>query len=258
MLACTEPAVFACWGDSDCVLGGDQGQCQDNGSCAYPDDDCTSGLSYPEGAPPDLAGRCVPDDGSDGTGTGGTDTGAVASSSGDESSSTGASTSGADEGTSSESGSSGAVDSSGGETGSSGGAACNVDEIGDTPEDAFELGTCAGKYTGLLQDPMDGDWFSLGECSGGVASLEISVDEPDSSLVCLVPFCEQGDLPTLDCGDGIELPDMNGQTQGCCGASAFEAGYDCQGQLIAVYVVAASALPEAPECTGYAFTVLAQ
>ena len=258
MLACSEPAVFTCGGDGDCVLGGVQGQCQDTGSCAYPDDDCTSGLSYPEGAPPDLAGRCV-----EGEGTGG-DTVAGTNGSGSDDASTDGSTGGStvalDDGSTTSEGSTGetTLGSTTGSTDTSGGALCDPDEVGDTPEDALLIGGCSIEFSGVLENAGDVDWFALGLCSAGTASMEVVVDDPDHAVVCLVPLCEQGDVPMIGCADpGMELPDMDGQAMGCCGVESFLVDYACPNQGVALYVVAGSA-PEAPECTAYTFAVIAE
>jgi hypothetical protein len=54
--------TFACAGDGDCALAGEPGMCI-AGNCAYPDEDCASGLRYPAGLGGGLAGQCVPGEG---------------------------------------------------------------------------------------------------------------------------------------------------------------------------------------------------
>lgn len=263
MLACSDPAVFTCGGDDDCVLGGVQGQCQDTGSCAYPDDECTSGLSYPEGAPPDLAGRCVEGTGGDtvaATDSGGGEDPSTDATDGSTDGSTASSTVAVDDGSTSSDGSTGGTtfDPTTDSTDSSGGAQCGPDEVGDTQEDALFVGMCSIKYGGVLEQANDVDWFDLGFCSSGLASLEVVVDDPDNAAVCLVPLCEQGDVPMVGCSDpSMELPDMEGNAMGCCAAESFQVDYACPGQAVALYVAAVSA-PEAPPCGSYAFSLIAE
>jgi hypothetical protein len=63
---CTLPSSFSCAQDRDC---GPDGVCVASG-CAFPSDDCASGLRYGVGSAPELAGQCVDDDLADGSGTG--------------------------------------------------------------------------------------------------------------------------------------------------------------------------------------------
>ena len=266
-LACNDPPGFVCGDDDDCVLGGAQGQCQDNGSCAYPDDDCTSGLSYPEGAPPALAGRCVEGDGSSTAGTDGgdsamttetpssSDTGSATEASTDE---TTAAVDGGSESTTGTTTTTGwaTSDSSTGSVGSSGGLMCGPDEVADTPEDALEIGMCSGKESGELEAELDTDWYSLGLCVAGSASLDVSVDDPDTTFVCLVPSCDDdGADPSIECGGpSFELAG----DVGCCASEAFDASYGCgDGGDATLHVVAVSS-QGAPECSSYAFTVIAE
>ena len=60
-VACATTPEFACAGDADCVLGSTPGICTEGGHCAYPDDDCPSGYSFPAQTP-GMAGECVPGD----------------------------------------------------------------------------------------------------------------------------------------------------------------------------------------------------
>lgn len=265
-LACSEPAVFTCGGDDDCVLGGVQGQCQDTGSCAYPDDDCTSGLSYPEGAPPDLAGRCVEGGATGGDTVAATDSGGIDDPSTDDATddatddTTGGTTVALDDGSTTGDGSTGdtTFDPTTDSTDSSGGARCGPDEVGDSPQEALPVGMCATKYGGVLEQADDVDWFDLGACPSGTAAVEVMVDDPKNAVVCLVPLCEAGELPMIGCNDpAMVLPDAEGNAMGCCGAESFEANYACPNQAVALYVAAASS-PDAPPCGGYAFSLTAE
>lgn len=63
---------YACAARAQCVRGTIVGQCEPEGFCSYPDDDCESGSRFSDNAADGLAGRCVtegladgPDEGSD-------------------------------------------------------------------------------------------------------------------------------------------------------------------------------------------------
>lgn len=64
--ACAVPSAFACQSDAQC---GSEGECV-SGSCAFPDDECDSGLRYGTFAAPSLAGDCVEPEVAEGSGTG--------------------------------------------------------------------------------------------------------------------------------------------------------------------------------------------
>jgi hypothetical protein len=51
---------FACGDDDQCVMNGEQGQCESNGWCSFRDHNCPSKWRYAELARPGLAGYCVP------------------------------------------------------------------------------------------------------------------------------------------------------------------------------------------------------
>lgn len=64
--------VFRCESATQCRNNGEDGTCQPNGFCSFPDDDCPSGLRYGAEAPDGLANICVePEDvaGTDGVTT---------------------------------------------------------------------------------------------------------------------------------------------------------------------------------------------
>lgn len=90
--ACLQPRRYQCTDDDQCRVGERTGSCiVDIGWCAYPDDDCDSGLRYSTLAAEELSNHCVP---SPGTSTSDASIGATqstgdASSSGDTSSSSG-------------------------------------------------------------------------------------------------------------------------------------------------------------------------
>jgi hypothetical protein len=64
--SCSVPSSFSCSDDSQCG----EGQCID-GACAFPDDECLSGLAYGALAPKELAGNCVEDGVADESGSSG-------------------------------------------------------------------------------------------------------------------------------------------------------------------------------------------
>jgi len=74
-LSC-ETATFGCLDDSECSAAG---VCAEPGYCAFPQDECESGLSFGKHASPELAGQCVPESPSGTTGGGQTDSGAASS-----------------------------------------------------------------------------------------------------------------------------------------------------------------------------------
>ncbi|MEM6997067.1 MAG: hypothetical protein AAF721_41570 [Myxococcota bacterium] len=57
--ACIGPEPFACENDDQCQLSGDQGTCEPEKYCSYPDEACASKARFESHAPGDLAGRCV-------------------------------------------------------------------------------------------------------------------------------------------------------------------------------------------------------
>ncbi len=64
MAACTNSGVFECSSADQCAADGQEGTCESNGFCSFPDEACPSGRRYGMLAPPDLAGMCVADDAS--------------------------------------------------------------------------------------------------------------------------------------------------------------------------------------------------
>lgn len=67
VVACTRDS-FACESDAACRLGMDSGVCIEPGYCAFEDETCPSGLAFGEFAAPQVAGTCVPVDGTSGPG----------------------------------------------------------------------------------------------------------------------------------------------------------------------------------------------
>lgn len=68
---CIQVGTFACLDDTECRDASLEGRCLPAG-CAHPDEDCRSGERYSRYAEPDVAGRCVPpEEGSEGTASGG-------------------------------------------------------------------------------------------------------------------------------------------------------------------------------------------
>lgn len=66
VVACTQ-STFECDNDAACRLGMDSGVCIEPGYCAFEDDACPSGLAFGELAAPQVAGGCVPVDGTSGS-----------------------------------------------------------------------------------------------------------------------------------------------------------------------------------------------
>lgn len=60
---------FQCEGDSECIVQGVAGLCEDNGVCSFPDEECISGRRYGQQAPAELAGVCVEGGGGSSSGT---------------------------------------------------------------------------------------------------------------------------------------------------------------------------------------------
>lgn len=70
VIGCNSPETFNCQDDAGC---GNDGECEANGFCSFPDEGCESGRRYGDLAGAGLQGQCVaPGDGSTGTPTGST------------------------------------------------------------------------------------------------------------------------------------------------------------------------------------------
>jgi hypothetical protein len=59
LTSCEDPEPYECETDAQCNLDGEDGRCQDEGYCSYPDPECESGFRFHDDAPEDLAGTCV-------------------------------------------------------------------------------------------------------------------------------------------------------------------------------------------------------
>lgn len=66
LLSCNASDSFACANDDACSIENVAGQCEASGYCSFPDEECSSGRRYGENAPAELAGVCVPAEGSTG------------------------------------------------------------------------------------------------------------------------------------------------------------------------------------------------
>lgn len=58
--SCVSTDVFQCHSDAECNTADQAGICEENGFCAFPNDECPSEYAYGELAGPELAGQCVP------------------------------------------------------------------------------------------------------------------------------------------------------------------------------------------------------
>lgn len=205
--ACTTP-VFPCTSDAECANDGTVGTCVlPPGYCAFENHDCPSGWAYSEGAPDDLAGRCV----EFGDATEGSSSGALA---------TGTSrgtSSGAPQGSSTSSGDDPSASST------STGASC-LEGLPCTPEDACAtngvctLGVCEPTEFVQCDTPRGACFGSEGSCSDGACVYPpLLADTP----------CDDGDACTLEdvCdGAGSCAPGPQCPQQGPCTTNACEDG----------------------------------
>ncbi|MEM6995008.1 MAG: hypothetical protein AAF721_31130 [Myxococcota bacterium] len=241
-ISCGEPAAFSCVEDSECVLSGVEGQCQATGSCAYPDDACVSGWSYPAGAPAELAGRCIDAAGTeDGlTSSGGestTTSGGTASTGLAVDGTTASPTDGTTTGFVTSTG--GAVDSSGGgsssggtgssEVGSSSGGACVGDDHPDLVSDAKIVGDCSQtEIDGVIHDVDDLDFFGIGTCN--LPHAVVTSMGSDDVEICVVVACTLDVIPDVECGPEAQAWSLADEVfTGCCGTGMYEADLNCSG-----------------------------
>lgn len=157
-----QDSTFACDHNAQCMAEASGGQCETNGYCSFPADDCPSGRRYGDLAGGGLAGFCVVDDtaGTDGTTTGSmSDVSTTSAAMGDEGSDEVGDTAGVDTADS--------VDSSGG------------------PE------TDDGNTTGALEDPDLLLWLQFETLqSGGAPLVDSSGNEHHGT-------CAEDQCPTL-------------------------------------------------------------
>lgn len=200
--ACGE-AGFACDHDEQCTLAGVPGRCVAGGRCAYPNEECPSGLAYPQGAPEGLAGECVPGDAV------GSDTGGDAATSGEPSTSEGTTAGDTKE-----------LD------GSTSGEPLACDDVYEPNDDVAQASTiqfgaaqaCNARWEGALDDALDADWFRLDTTDGACPTTEVVTFVTDLPLqLCVVPGCDDvttGRAEILSC-DAALVPLPTGQA--CCG-----------------------------------------
>lgn len=194
---------FSCEDDEQCSLAGEAGRCVDGGRCAYPNPQCPSGLAYPQGAPPGLAGECVPGDAV------GSDTGGETTATAEPGSSEGAV--GSD------------TEAADGSTSSSGDP--SLCEDAHEPNDdegqasAIPFGAargCNASWEGALEGPRDADWFVLEKtddtCSTG-SELTFVTDPP--LQLCARPQCADVAQAEIVSCDGEVVPLASGIA--CCG-----------------------------------------
>ncbi|MEM6994435.1 MAG: hypothetical protein AAF721_28225 [Myxococcota bacterium] len=226
--SCGGTSAFACQSDADCILTGVPGICDTTGLCAYPDQACPSGFSYPV-ATPDVGGDCVPGsgaaDGVTGGGDGGPDWGTGGD--GDEDTTADSVDDGpvmtTADGTTS-GGTTGSVTTMGAETNggvSTGndvdsGVSCS-DEHGDEVFSATLLNGCEVNFESQIVDGSDVDWVGLigpgADCPETEYTATLTGDE--ALLVCVFAGCEGGAATFVDC-TGSSVPAMASGLQGCC------------------------------------------
>jgi hypothetical protein len=230
---------FACNDDEQCSLAGQPGQCVAGGHCAYPNEQCPSGLAYPQGAPDGLAGECVPGD-------------AIGSGTGDEASSSGAT--GEDGATTMRDTEPGDA-SDGAGSSSGGGPVCedahepNDDEASASPIPFGREQACHATWDGALDDPLDADWFVL-DAGDGACWLgdELTFVTIPPLQLCVVPQCMDGIPPQIDACDGDVLPLATGDA--CCGLEQLRIIAGC-GDLPPTMQLGIAASEDAPACLPY-------
>ncbi|MEM6990606.1 MAG: hypothetical protein AAF721_08920 [Myxococcota bacterium] len=228
---CPTETSFVCGDDSQCV-GADQGMCQPNGFCSFPDDECPTGQRYGKQAPSTLAGQCVPVMGA-GTGSGGQDDDGSGGGAADGTS--GGSDDAADDG--SDTGP--AVEPQCGDGVAEGEEACDGADLGDATclSEGFAGGAlqCGSDCTldttncdlcgnGAIDTGEECD----GENLGGVSTCaDVGLGEDDEPLACSRE-CVLDYGSCSSCGNGIVMPpeaceagDLAGET---CQSQGFDAG----------------------------------
>ncbi len=229
---------FACADDEQCTLAGEPGRCLAEGRCAYPNDECPSGLAYPQGAPAGLAGECVP---VEAAGTGGSDEGTAGSSTSGEGTVAGETT---------------AMTGAGDDASSGDPVACQDPyEPNDEPTQASvipfgEPRLCNTSWAGALDDALDTDWFLLDTSDGACPTLqELAFVTDQPLMLCAVPLCADGSAAELLSCDAELTPLMAGQA--CCGTTQVRVQAVCaDGMPLMVLGVASSTAP-ADECLPY-------
>ena len=262
-LACNvTTGPFSCQEDGDCVLQSVPGICDGDGRCAYPDDECSSGFSYPA-ATPSVGGDCAPGPGSETAAEMGDDdstgspesetTGAV------EPGSTGTTAQldsfGTDEGSDSGSSTGGGVvtTSTSGTGSSSDGAPMCTDQIGSTADEAETVNECyKAAEAGTIVDETDNDWWQLqgenGVCQDGV--FEVGLMSGDQLTLCVFGECPfGGGSGQIECmgGDEASVEGMDG----CCGDGDVVIDINCGvANAVVPHILVTGA---SGQCVGYMF-----
>jgi hypothetical protein len=226
---------FACDDDEQCTLAGTAGRCVDGGRCAYPNEECASGLAYPQGAPQGLAGECVPSD-AVGSGTGGETT--ASAEPGSSESSSGRDTEAADDESSS-------------------GDPMLCDDPHEPNDDAMVASAipfgaaqgCNAMWEGTLEDARDSDWFVLDTSDGAcMTGTELTfVTDPPLQL-CAVPSCADVTQAEILACDGEVLPLATGTA--CCAFEQLHVLARC-GDAPAGMVLGIAAAAASPACLPY-------
>lgn len=268
VVACSTPDPFACVLDADCTLAGTPGICVSSGNCAYPDDACTSGFSYPA-VTPNVGGTCVPVDGGTASESDGADdddgnnprptSGGAGSGSDavDDDTSTTANTSAMTAGGGVST--SGPLDDTATSEDSSGPAPACVDEVGDSVITAEPLAGCEVEGGSAIDDATDDDWWALfgpgAECASGNFGVDLSWTSTEPLSICVLAGCEGDRESVAVCDDTSDPVSLFGY-QGCCGPQTVFANLDCQGASgVDPFVLVTAASGADPVCAEYSFVV---
>jgi len=259
VIACATPPEFACVGNSDCFLASIPGICTQGGHCAYPDDTCPSGFSFPVHTP-GMGNACVPGDsatsgsGDDDDDDDDDDAAEATGSSDDAESTTGGDDESGGSGEGSDSGNTSPMTSATAGDSTTGAAACD-DEVGDNPMSGQIVGGCEGGSGSQLVDESDVDWWAFigpgAECSPNDYAAILQGPARGEVEICLMVGCEDG-VPNVFCEEG-EPADV-GILSGCCSVSGEVAGaLSCSGGTFDPFV---SVTPVSSlSCLPYDFTI---
>ena len=229
--SCGSSSRFTCLDDGVCTLAGVQGVCVEDGHCAYPDESCGSGLAYPAGSTPELAGTCVPSGGGtaategddDATSKGDDDDDIDPDDDDDDAATDDTTTDDDDDETD------GTETATAGSTGSGGattGGPC-PDMVGDSEFDSTNYGACEGGGNSTLTDLDDIDWYQFygpdGDCPSGEYQVSATADIVLS--VCVIADCGANE-PGIECGGDSSLTVLDG-FDACCGTPPVNAYLAC-------------------------------
>ena len=234
--SCGSSSRFTCLDDGVCTLAGVQGVCVDDGHCAYPDDACGSGLAYPAGSTPELAGMCAPGIGD--TSLGGDDDDDDRDDDDDDDpdddddddADDDDDDDADDDDDDDDDMTSGGIMATGGLTGGggtdTGGPAC-PDTVGDQPFTGEVVGGCEAGGQSTLTDFDDIDWYQFfgpgASCPADV--YEVNVDSDAPVQACLIAGCRRG-RPGIECDNGDTPTNVSG-FEACCGTPPVTAYLAC-------------------------------